>query len=68
MSSMTSTHGYLTPADRCDRCGAQAFVVTTMETGQELLWCGHHFATNREGLEAKRARVTIDSRDTIDAA
>jgi hypothetical protein len=57
--------GHLTPADRC---GAQAFVVTTMETGQELLWCGHHFATNKESLEATRARVTVDSRDTIDAA
>lgn len=43
-------------------------MVTTMETGQELLWCGHHFATNKESLEATRARVTGDSRDTIDAA
>lgn len=31
----------LTAADRCDRCGAQAYVVTDHH-GTELLWCGHH--------------------------
>lgn len=29
-------------ADRCDSCGAQAFVVTQHEAGI-LLWCAHHF-------------------------
>lgn len=28
--------------DRCDLCGAQAYVSTQLLTG-ELLWCGHHF-------------------------
>jgi hypothetical protein len=28
-------------ADRCDRCGAQAYVRVVLPTG-ELLFCGHH--------------------------
>lgn len=28
-------------ADRCDACGAQAFVRAVMTTG-DLLFCGHH--------------------------
>lgn len=58
----------LTTADRCDRCGAQAFVQTTLTTGLELLWCGHHYAANSDKLEAERATVTVDERPTIDAA
>ncbi len=42
-------HGYmtsttlapLTAADRCDRCGAQAYVRVVLPVG-ELLFCGHH--------------------------
>jgi hypothetical protein len=31
----------LTAADRCDRCGAQAYVRVVLPTG-ELLFCAHH--------------------------
>jgi len=31
----------LTAIDRCDRCGAQAYVRVLMESG-ELLFCAHH--------------------------
>ncbi|MEA5118358.1 MAG: hypothetical protein VB036_12155 [Propionicimonas sp.] len=31
----------LTAADRCDRCGAQAYVRVTLSSGGELLFCGH---------------------------
>lgn len=31
----------LTRADRCDRCGAQAFYRAVLATG-ELLFCAHH--------------------------
>ncbi len=31
----------LTAADRCDRCGAQAYARTLHDSG-ELLWCAHH--------------------------
>ncbi len=32
----------LTGADRCDRCGAQAYVRAVLTNGGELLFCGHH--------------------------
>ncbi len=32
----------LSAADRCDRCGAQAFVRATLPGGGDLLFCGHH--------------------------
>lgn len=32
----------LTAADRCDRCGAQAYVLVRLTSGGELLFCAHH--------------------------
>ena len=37
----TTTTSPLTAADRCDRCGAQAYVRVLLPTG-ELLFCAHH--------------------------
>jgi ribosomal protein L37E len=32
----------LTTAERCDRCGAQAYVRVLLASGGELLFCAHH--------------------------
>ena len=40
----------LTRADRCDRCGSQAYVRATMTTHAELLVCGHHANEHRPAL------------------
>lgn len=40
----------LTTADRCDACGAQAFVRVVLASG-ELLFCGHHGHRNMAALE-----------------
>lgn len=32
----------LTAADRCDRCGAQAYVHARLHAGGDLYFCGHH--------------------------
>lgn len=32
----------LTAADRCDRCGAQAYLRVELASGLELLFCAHH--------------------------
>jgi hypothetical protein len=32
----------LTAADRCDRCGARAYVRASLSSGGELLFCAHH--------------------------
>jgi hypothetical protein len=45
----------LTAADRCDRCGAQAYVRASLVTGGELLFCLHHANEHRPALEAAGA-------------
>jgi hypothetical protein len=40
----------LTATDRCDRCGAQAYVRATMESGFDLLLCAHHWHENESRL------------------
>ena len=32
----------LTAVDRCDRCGAQAYLRVELSGGGELLFCAHH--------------------------
>ena len=32
----------LSAADRCDRCGAQAYIRARLVSGGELYFCGHH--------------------------
>ena len=37
--------------DRCDRCGAEAFIVASIEESV-LLFCGHHGAKHMTALES----------------
>jgi hypothetical protein len=46
----------LTAADRCDRCGAQAYVRARLHVGGELLFCAHH---GREHTPALVGRAEI---------
>ena len=41
----------LNAVDRCDRCGAQAYVRAVMLSGGELLFCGHHAKEYAEKLK-----------------
>ncbi len=47
----TSPAPTLTAADRCDRCGAQAFVRVVLTAG-DLLFCGHHAKAYEDKLRA----------------
>jgi hypothetical protein len=40
----------ITLAERCDSCGAQAFLRATMPSGTALLFCGHHGNAHRASL------------------
>jgi hypothetical protein len=53
----------LTPQDRCDSCGAQAYVRVTGVTGS-LDFCGHHYKVNEDSL-FKFSFETIDERDKL---
>lgn len=46
----------LTAADRCDRCGAQAYLRVTLHTG-DLLFCAHHAKAHSDRL--KQVALTI---------
>lgn len=48
----------LTSLDRCDRCGAQAFVRAVLATG-ELLFCAHHGRKH----SARLAEVAVEVQD-----
>ncbi|WP_153398439.1 DUF7455 domain-containing protein [Ornithinicoccus halotolerans] len=50
----------LTVADRCDRCGAQAYVRARLADDLELLFCGHH---GREHLDKLKAMEDVDILD-----
>jgi len=51
----------LSAHDRCDSCGAQAYVRATLKYG-ELLFCLHHATLNKAALEP----VTIHWHDESD--
>lgn len=57
----------LSPADRCDRCGAQAYVRIVLAGGGELLFCNHHYSEHEASL-AKVAVAVDDERASLDAA
>ena len=40
----------LNATDRCDRCGAQAYVRVELTGGAELLFCAHHARAHEDKL------------------
>ena len=53
----TPTPTPLTAHDRCDRCGAQAYVRATLPGGTDLLFCGHHGNAHRPSLLVAGASI-----------
>ena len=51
----------LTAADRCDRCGAQAYLRVELASGLELLFCAHHAREHGEKLRQVAVTVTDES-------
>ncbi|MGJ9412531.1 hypothetical protein ACHAAC_07450 [Aeromicrobium sp. CF4.19] len=56
MAALAELRG-LNATDRCDRCGAQAYVRVELEGGAELLFCAHHAREHEEKL--RQVAVTI---------
>jgi hypothetical protein len=42
VTTAVATSTPLTAVDRCDRCGAQAYLRVELARGGELLFCAHH--------------------------
>lgn len=56
---MTTAVATLKAVDRCDSCGAQAYIRAVMPGGSELLFCGHHGRRH----EAKLRPLTAEWHD-----
>jgi hypothetical protein len=54
--------GTLTATDRCDRCGARAYVRVLLPNRLELLFCAHH---NRQYAPAL-TKIAVEIRDETD--
>ncbi|WP_345893813.1 hypothetical protein [Nocardioides sp. TF02-7] len=47
----------MTAEDRCDRCGAQAYLRVELASGGELLFCAHH--AREHGEKLKQVAVAV---------
>lgn len=51
----------LTAADRCDRCGAQAYLRVELSSGLELHFCAHHAREHGEKLKEIAVSLTDET-------
>jgi hypothetical protein len=56
----------LSAADRCDRCGAQAYLKVELLSGGELLFCAHHAREHGDALKAVAANVVDETHRLAD--
>lgn len=56
----------LTAFDRCDACGAQAYIRVELHSGSELLFCAHH-GRKHEAQLRERAAHWHDETDRLHA-
>ena len=56
---MTTTFAtpVLSATDRCDRCGAQAYVRVVLTGGSDLMFCSHHWNAHEKKLRPQAAEV-----------
>lgn len=54
----------LVSTDRCDRCGAQAYVRFN-KNSFELDFCGHHTNSLGDALDEAGWSISIDTRDLL---
>jgi hypothetical protein len=59
MNETVDVAGLLTALDRCDRCGARAYVRVLLPSRLELMFCAHH---NRQ-YAAALAEIAVEIQD-----
>jgi hypothetical protein len=57
----------LNALDRCDRCGAQAYVRAVLLNGGELMFCAHHGKEYAEKLKPIAAKIQDESEKLIES-
>lgn len=56
----------LSAIDRCDRCGAQAYVRVELAGGAELLFCAHHARQHEDKLREVAITIHDESGRLVD--
>ncbi len=51
-------------SDRCDRCGAQAYLRVELQSGGELLFCAHHAREHGDKLREIAVNL-VDETDKL---
>ena len=57
----------LTAADRCDRCGAQAYLRVLLMSGGELLFCAHHGREHADALRTVASDIQDETHQLVGA-
>lgn len=57
MNTAVAPSAELTAADRCDRCGAQAYLRVELQSGGELLFCAHHAREHDDKIKEAAAHI-----------
>jgi hypothetical protein len=57
----------LTASDRCDRCGAQAYLRVQLASGSELMFCAHHARELGEKLKTIAVNVHDETSKLLEA-
>ena len=58
----------LNALDRCDRCGAQAYVRAVLLNGGELMFCAHHGKEYAEKLKSVAATIIDESEKLVETS
>lgn len=61
MSTTVIEDAALTAADRCDRCGAQAYMRVILASGMDLLFCAHHGKEHADKLRQVALKIQDES-------
>ena len=58
----------LNALDRCDRCGAQAYVRAVLLNGGELMFCAHHGKEYAVKLKSVAATIIDESEKLVETS
>ncbi|GGO86835.1 hypothetical protein GCM10011584_10010 [Nocardioides phosphati] len=61
MTTAVAPASTLTATDRCDRCGAQAYLKVELASGFDLLFCAHHAREHEDKLRDVAVNVVDET-------
>lgn len=67
MTTAVAPSAPLTAADRCDRCGAQAYLRVELQAGGELMFCAHHAREHGDKLKEIAVNVVDETHKLSDS-